>query len=179
MSCSEHYQPMLCAPSPIAREQWGAEQGTMEAAGGWSMAGSQGTDHNSRADISSVPFPLLWICLASVLRETMTRRPPRLNVLSDNWESRDLVLLVSLVLPVAVLLNNIFNRREPSLSWIWPTPHKSDSGLAEVGVCTLHVGSSSLPLSEITQRTLSYAYKTKGWKKIFFFYKESVFHNSQ
>lgn len=90
----------------------------MEATGGWSVAGSQGTEYNSRADISSVPFPLLWICLASVLRETMTQRPPRLNVLSDNWESRDLVLLVSLVLPVAVLLNNIFNRREPSLSWI-------------------------------------------------------------
>lgn len=43
MSRSEQYQPMLCAPSQIAREQWGAEKGTMEATGVWYAAGSQGT----------------------------------------------------------------------------------------------------------------------------------------
>lgn len=42
MSRSEHYQPMLCDPSQIAREQWAAEKETMKAAGVWYTAGSQG-----------------------------------------------------------------------------------------------------------------------------------------
>lgn len=173
MSCSEQHQPMLCAPSPIAGEQWGAGQGTMEAAGGCSVAGSQGAEYKSTADISSVPFPLLWMCLAPVLQETMASS--WLNVLGGDWESRDLVLLVVLVLPVTALFNNIFNRWGPSLSWIWPTTHKGDSVFAEETVCILHAGSLSLTFPEITQHTCSYAYNTKGWKKPQFFFLQGVF----
>lgn len=53
------------------RGTMGSREGTMGAAGGCSVAGSQGAEYKSTADISSMPFPLLWMCLAPVLQETM------------------------------------------------------------------------------------------------------------
>lgn len=165
MSCSEHYQPMLRAASRVAGEQWGAEQGTMEAVGGWSVAGSQGAEYNSRADICSMPFPLLWMCPASVLRETMASSWIE-HVRS--WLGRQRFGLACLTgFSVTVLFNDIFNRWGPSLSWV-----QSDSGFAEEAVCILRVGSSSLSFTEITWHICSYAYSTKGWKNTIFFYKE-------
>lgn len=118
----------VCTISPC-KGTMGSRAGDNGGCGRLVLAGSQGAEHNSRADISSLPFPLLWMCLASVLQETMasswTERVRR--------QSRDLLLLVLLVLLVAVLFNDIFN----SLSWIWPTPHKSDCGFAEVAVVSM------------------------------------------
>lgn len=90
----------------------------MEATGGWCTAGSQGTKWNSKIDIFSVHFLLLQIGLASVLWERTTGHPPGLNVLQGNWESRDVVSLLFLLLLVAVLFNKFFNRCGLHLSWI-------------------------------------------------------------
>lgn len=81
----------------------------MEATGVWYTARSQGTEWNRKIDIFSMHFPLMEICFASVLREKMTRHPPGLNTLQGgNWESRDAVSLLSMLLPVANLLNIFF-----------------------------------------------------------------------
>lgn len=80
----------------------------MEATGVWYTARSQGTEWNRKIDIFSMRFPLMEICFASVLRERMTRHPPGLNTLQGNWESRDAVPLLSMLLPTANLSNNFF-----------------------------------------------------------------------
>lgn len=96
------------------------------------------------------------------------------SMLGGNWESTDPILLV-----FWFYLSLFFLMTFLIINSIWPTPHNSDSGFAEVADCILHVGSSSVAFPEISWHKCSYAYNIRGWKNHNYFFLKEWFFNSQ